>query len=338
MSYYDQIGREDQDQSKTKDALKYFQALEARYPEGSVAELARERSMVCRDVLARHEMIIGSYYFKRANFKAAESRMAELMEKYPDTPIAPEALLKLAQALDKEGKKYSAAQAYTALLLHYPNTPFTPTAKAALKRLDQPVDTESDPLPMVLAESGYGGGPQDIDHVIVRQRDEGLDGGVQTASARGSGGAPATQPEPQSAYGSDGLPILDRPAPQRTAAQKGPTSIKQVRLSAADPPMSVIIDLTAPAKYVKHVRSDSGYSTALVTIQGAKLDPALPHHLAFDRSIFKDCDVSTNSEGTTIAINTDPVANVSVVPLDSPPRLLVTFTPVTQAMAPASGQ
>jgi outer membrane protein assembly factor BamD len=333
MSYYDQIGREDQDQSKTKDALKYFQVLEARFPEGSFAELARERAIVCRDILARHQMIVGNFYYDRANFKAAESRMAELMEKYPDTPIAPKALLELAESLDKEGKKYSAAQAYTALLIHYPNTPYTPEATAALKRLNEPVDTETDPLPMVLAESGYGGGPQDQDHVVVRQRDEGM-GGTDTAAAGGVMGASAAQvaKTTAAAYGPDGLPNLNRPEEPSAAKPSGPATIKQVRLSAADPPMSVIIDLTAPAAYEQHVRNDSGYSTAIVTIRNAKLDGAMPRHMVFDRSIFKDCDISSNSQGTTVAVNTDPVANVSVVPLEGPPRLLVTFTPVAQAM------
>jgi outer membrane protein assembly factor BamD len=334
MSYYDQIGREDQDQSKTKDALKYFQVLGARFPEGSFAELSRERAIVCRDILARHEMIVGTFYYQRANFKAAESRMAELMEKYPETPIAPEALLKLAEALDKEGKKYSAAQAYTALLLHYPNTPFTAQAKAALKRLNQPVDTESDPLPLVLAESGYGGQEQDKDHVIVRQRDDGM-GATQTAYAGGAmagSAAKAIANASVAAYGPDGLPNLNRPAEDSASTPSGPATIKRVRLSAADPPMSVIIDLTAPATYEKHVRNDSGYSTAIVTIKNAKLDAAMPRHMVFDRSIFKDCEITSNSQGTSVAVNTDPVANVSVVPLEGPPRLLVTFTPVSQAM------
>lgn len=339
MSYYDQIGREDQDQSKTKDALKYFQVLEARYPEGSFAALARQRAIICRDILARHDMIIGTYYYKRANFKAAESRMAELMEKYPDTPIAPQALLELANSLQKEGKNYSAAQAYSALLLHFPNTPWAPQAQSALKRLNEPVDTESDPLPMVLAESGYGGGPQDQQHVIVRQGD--AEGGLAAeAVARGIDGAYGhrqARASAQPAYGPDGLPILTRPAEPRAPKSSGPAMIKQVRLSAANPPMSMIIDLSAPAKYVKHLRNYSGSSTAIVTIKDAKLDAAMPRHLAFDRSIFHDCEITTNAEGTTIAMHTDPVANVAVVPLESPPRLLVTFIPVNQAMSNAGG-
>jgi hypothetical protein len=47
----------------------------------------------------------------------------------------------------------------------------------------------------------------------------------------------------------------------------------------------------------------------------------------FDKSIFKDCSISSSSSGTTVTLNTQPVAHFAVVPLDAPPRLLMTFTP-----------
>ena len=62
MSYYDQMGREDQDQSKTVSALKRFQELEERFPEGGFAELAHDKVVVCREMLARNQMIVGDYY------------------------------------------------------------------------------------------------------------------------------------------------------------------------------------------------------------------------------------------------------------------------------------
>src|SRR5215467_9440594 len=182
MSYYVQIGREDQDQTKSEQALKHFEIIEQRFPEGSFAALAQQNGNVCREMLARHEMVIGNYYFKRANFRAAESRLAELMQKYPDTPIAPDALFELGQALEKEGKKYSAAQAFAALERHYPDTPYSAKAKAELKKLNQPIDTEEDPLPLVLAETGYGGQQAGEDHVVVRQRDAGSEETTSNAS------------------------------------------------------------------------------------------------------------------------------------------------------------
>src|SRR5579862_557576 len=149
-------------------------------------------------MLARNQMIVGTYYYKRANFRAAESRFAELLQKYPETPVAPDALFELGISLEKEGKRYSAAQAFAAVKKHFPDSNYAKRAQAELTRLHQPIDTEEDPLPLVLAETGYGGNPDDstADKVVVRQRSD-LHG-TEVASA---GGSPA--------YGSDGLPILD---------------------------------------------------------------------------------------------------------------------------------
>src|SRR5580692_7234888 len=221
LSYYDQIGREDQDQGKTAAALKRFQELEDRFPEGDFAELAHDKVLVCREMLARNEMIVGNYYYKRANFRAAESRFAELLQKYPETPVAPDALFELGVSLEREGKRYSAAQAFAAVKKHFPDSGYAKRAQSELAKLHEPIDTEEDPLPLVLAETGYGGSPDDsnADKVVVRQRSE--MGGTQVASAGGA-----------TAYGADGLPILDGAA--GAGASKTSSDVPAV-LHAPDP-------------------------------------------------------------------------------------------------------
>jgi len=327
MSYFDQIGREDQDQSKTEQAMNHFQIIEQRFPESEFSELAKEKSEVCREMLARHQKLVGDYYFKRANFRAAESRLAELMQKYPDTPVAPDALWELGVALEKEGKRYSAAQAFSAMTQHFPGTPYAKKARDELKKLNQPVDSEEDPLKLVLAENGYGedtsGG---ADNVVVRQRDSG-------ATSMASAGSPA-------GYGEDDLPILERPAGTKGPPPPqagGPVKLKTVRLSSANPPLSIIIDLTGPVQFEKHIENGHGYATVTLLLKGATLESGAQNHLVFDRSIFKDCDIASSPGGTTVTVNTVPVANYAVVPLDEPPRLLVTFTPESSATGDHAG-
>ncbi len=319
MSYFDQVGREDQDQTKTELALARFQTIEQRFPETEFAELAKEKSEICREVLARHQKVVGDYYFKRANFRAAESRLAELMQKYPDTPVAPDALWELGLALEKEGKKYSAAQAFAAMVQHYSNTPYAKMARAELKKLNQPVDNEEDPLKLVLAENGYGETTNDSgDNVLVRQKESGPD--VRRAAT---------------AYGEDDLPNLGgaaaapAPAPKEVAAAevKGPATLRTIRLSASNPPMSVIFDLSKPVQFDKHLENGPGFSTVKLLLKDVTPDASIQHHLVFDRSIFKDCDISSDAQGTTVSVNTVPVSSFAVVPLTEPPRLLVTFTP-----------
>ena len=396
LSYYDQIGREDQDQGKTVAALKRFQELEQRFPEGDFAELAHDKVVVCREMLARNQMVVGTYYYKRANFRAAESRFAELLQKYPETPVAPDALFELGISLEKEGKRYSAAQAFAAVKKHFPDSNYSKRAQAELTKLHEPIDTEEDPLPLVLAETGYGGNPDDsnADRVVVRQRSD-MRGGTDVASSGGGSG-----------YGADGLPVPRRldaarrggegviagcssrrdapdpsqpdlpsrksgapdmmrapapilpkptgsiagaadaqaramtgmadaapsgepasnqmaasgdapaqaPAPEPTLHQMnagadtpplslsepptaGPATLKTIRLSSNDPPLSVILELSGPVSFDKNLKNKSDGSTATVMLKDVTPDVALQTHLVFDKSIFKDCSIFEHQVG-----------------------------------------
>ena len=42
------------------------------------------------------------------------------------------------------------------MVQHYPDTPYAQAGQSPLKKLNQPIDTEEDPLKLVLAENGYG--------------------------------------------------------------------------------------------------------------------------------------------------------------------------------------
>jgi len=360
----------------TEQALQQFEIIERRYPETGFAALAHQQISVCREMLARHQLLIGDFYYKRANFRAAESRLAELMQKWPDTPVGDEALYQLGTTLEKEGKKYSAAQAFTAVVLHYPGTIYASKAKYELKKLHQPVDTEDDPLRLVLTESGFG----DTDQVTVRQG-----GDTALASAADSGAypplpllkappSPASDADaPSSIAPTGGTPVADPPssisssaaapgaagsgagaslaatssgagkaAPEavvgavKTAALTGPATLNKVRLSSADPPLSVIFDLTGTVPFDSQLQNGSGSSTLTIHLKETRPAARLATHLVFDRSIFRDCDIQSEAGETTVTVNTSPVSRFAVIPLNAPPRLLVTFTPEEQQPAATS--
>jgi outer membrane protein assembly factor BamD len=320
MAHYDQMGRPDQDQTHTQLALEEFQTIERRFPESNFASLAHQQVAICREMLARHDYLIGDFYYKRANYKASESRMAELLALYPDTPIAPQALYDLGRTLEKQGKKYSAAQAFTALKTHFPNTQYAAEANHELKILNQPVDTEEDPLKLVLAESGFGEDAMNADHVSVHE----------SLANLASAGNPA--------YGPDGLPILDaaaqKPVPAALKANPGPATLQEIRLSSSQLPLSVIFDLTGPVNFDDKLDHGSDTSTLTIFLKGVTPDTKLARHVVFDRSIFRDCDVESDSNGTTVTVNTSKISRFAIVPLEQPARLLVTFTPEGGVPAP----
>ncbi|HVA40107.1 MAG TPA: outer membrane protein assembly factor BamD [Candidatus Binataceae bacterium] len=368
MAHFDQIGRPDQDQSNTEQALQQFEIIERRYPETGFAALAHQQISVCREMLARHQLLIGDFYYQRANFRAAESRLAELMQKWPDTPVGDEALYQLGTTLEKEGKKYSAAQAFTAVVLHYPGTMYASKAKYELKKLHQPVDTEEDPLRLVLTESGFGDSDDDV---RVRQSDETVASADPNAypplpilkappsppappdaeplpgsAAPTDGGAPSSMSSRATAGSAadGGATAAGAVAPgsaaaagaMKSATPTGPATLDRVRLSSADPPLSVIFDLTGPVAFDNQLQGGSSSSTLTIRLKETKPASGLATHMVFDRSIFHDCDIQTDAGGTTVTVNTSPVSRFAVVPLSAPPRLLVTFTPEQQGPADAS--
>jgi len=263
--------------------------------------------------------------------------MAELMALYPDTPIAPEALYHLARTLEKQGKKYSAAQAFTALHQSYPNTNYASIAANELRKLHQSVDTEEDPLKLVLAESGFGEDRPGTEQVAVH---ESLANLGAADSVYGVNGLPnlSTPNSPDSAVDKPRSIPPERPdnskspgasdtVAQADKVQPGPAILRTVRLSSSDPPLSVVLDLTGPVNFDDNLKNGSDSSTLKVFLKGVSADSKLARHLVFDRSIFRDCDIESDSNGTTVTVNTMPVSRFAIVPLERPARLLVTFTP-----------
>jgi outer membrane protein assembly factor BamD len=322
MSYYDQIPSPWQDQTVTEKALEQFRSLERQFPESPYAALAHDRLEVCREVLAQNEMMIGTYYEKRANYRAAESRMAELMEKYPETPVAPEALYDLGVTLEKEGKKYSAAQAFEAVNIHFKDTKYAARARAQLQKLNQPIDTEEDPLRMVLAEGGFGPPEPEPPLVLVKHHEEDTSNPDVTAEAGDT----------------EGLPSLGAPSGQDKAATGEPVTLRNVRLASSANPVSVIFDVSGPVKFEKHLSSGPNFASLSVRLLNTQPDSKLDHHIVFDRSIFKDSDIKTDGDGTTVTVNTAPVARFAIIPLEDPSRLLVTFTPEEKDLDEDSSQ
>ena len=315
MCYEDQVGRPDQDQRATANALVQFEMLERRFPESPFAELAHERIQVLREVFARNIKYIGEYYYRRGNFRAAESRYAELLQKFPDTPVAPETLFELGETLEREGKKYSAAQAFAAFKWHYPNSFYAKRAASEVKSLRQPIDNDEDSLALVLTETGFPAMAPDPEPQILA----GASGrAAQTAGASQAGAAASTM-----AKASTAQPAAQKPG----ASPPGPVTLRSIRLASSNPPLSVVLDLTGPVEYDKRFEKSSDSSELTVRLRKAQPDPKLQSHIVFNRSIFKDCDVETAGEMTTVTVRTGPVANYAVIPLEGPARLMVTYTP-----------
>ena len=75
---------------------------------------------------------VGYFYLKNKNYVAAESRLKEALEMKPDST---DALIGLAQAQQKQGKRDAARQHYEAYLKLKPDGPDAEKVKTALTEL-----------------------------------------------------------------------------------------------------------------------------------------------------------------------------------------------------------
>jgi tetratricopeptide (TPR) repeat protein len=77
---------------------------------------------------------VGDFYFKRKNYKAAESRYAEALEWKPNDAVA---LFRLAEAQAQLGKKEDAVKNYQAYLKILPQGEFATDAKNSIAKLEK---------------------------------------------------------------------------------------------------------------------------------------------------------------------------------------------------------
>jgi Tetratricopeptide repeat len=83
------------------------------------------------------DMELGTYYFKKKNYRGAMFRFRHALESKPGEP---EATFRLAQSLDKLDQGENAKEAYQAYIESQPSGFYTEQARAALQRLSKPVD------------------------------------------------------------------------------------------------------------------------------------------------------------------------------------------------------
>ena len=86
------------DISHIKQAFAEFAQLLARYPDSAYAADARARMVHMRNMIARHEVHVANYYFRRGAYMAALNRGRYVVEHMQQTPSVADGLAIMAQA------------------------------------------------------------------------------------------------------------------------------------------------------------------------------------------------------------------------------------------------
>lgn len=110
------------DQEYTLAAISHCESMASLYPNTEDGQRARQYVAESRYKLARKAYDNGMFYFRRRAYDAAVIYLTAVVEQYPDTTLAPAALLQLVETYTRIGYVEEAAEARERLLRDYPQS------------------------------------------------------------------------------------------------------------------------------------------------------------------------------------------------------------------------
>lgn len=113
----------ERDPGTARESFSDFAELLRKFPHSEYAPDARARMIYLRNLLARHEINVANYYFKRRAFLAAANRGRYVVENFPRTPAVPDALAIMVQAYMLLDMNQLADDTLAVLRLNYPHDP-----------------------------------------------------------------------------------------------------------------------------------------------------------------------------------------------------------------------
>jgi outer membrane protein assembly factor BamD len=106
-----------------REAFAEFAQLLARFPDSPYAPDARARMVHLKNLLARHEINVANYYFRRGAYLAAVNRGRYVVENFPQTPAVADGLAVMVQGYTLLGLDKLAQDSLDVLVLNYPEHP-----------------------------------------------------------------------------------------------------------------------------------------------------------------------------------------------------------------------
>jgi outer membrane protein assembly factor BamD len=100
-----------------------FRQLLFRFPDSPYARDSKARMVYLRARLARNEINIANYHFKRGAYSAAANRGRYVIENFPQTPATPDALAVMIQAYQLLGLDDLATNSLATLSKNFPDHP-----------------------------------------------------------------------------------------------------------------------------------------------------------------------------------------------------------------------
>jgi outer membrane protein assembly factor BamD len=147
MVHYRRMDRSDRDNAEARQAETEFQTFLQKYPDSPLVAASTQRLREIQEVLADSDFRIASFYNTRKSYRAAASRLAEVVERYPLYSNTDQALMMLGSIWERApyatkedeamaaARRGLAAQLYGRVVTDYPLSPLAARAKERLTAL-----------------------------------------------------------------------------------------------------------------------------------------------------------------------------------------------------------
>jgi outer membrane protein assembly factor BamD len=146
-----QMGLSDRDISHAKKAEQRLKVLLQQYPRSPLRETVEARLVEVQENLAMHNLLIARFYYDvkystgKGGLRGSQSRLKEIVDKYPCFSYNDEVFFRLASTYQAEEEPDEAARYYQELVAEFPDSEFNEKAKDQLKIIGAPIPDKSTP-------------------------------------------------------------------------------------------------------------------------------------------------------------------------------------------------
>jgi outer membrane protein assembly factor BamD len=148
-----QMGLSDRDISHARKAEQRLKVLLQQYPKSTLRTTVESRLAEVQENLAMHNLQIARFYYDvkyatgKGGLKGAQSRLKEIVDKYPCFSYNDEVFYRLASTYQAEEEPDEAARYYQKLVQEFPESEFIEKAREQLNIIGAPIPEKAMPNP-----------------------------------------------------------------------------------------------------------------------------------------------------------------------------------------------
>ncbi len=148
-----QMGLSDRDISHARKAEQRLKVLLQQYPKSTLRSTVEARLAEVQENLAMHNLQIARFYYDvkystgKGGLKGSQSRLKEIVDKYPCFSYNDEVFYRLASTYQAEEEPDEAARYYQKLIQEFPESEYNEKAREQLNIIGAPIPEKSTPNP-----------------------------------------------------------------------------------------------------------------------------------------------------------------------------------------------